>query len=169
MNKVIENIIVVGGGTAGCISALMLKKRYPYKNISIIESSKVGIVGVGESSTEHWTSFCKFIGINPLVAITKCNGTFKHGVYFENWAEKDFVDYFPSYEIVTNPRLHSTGFSDNLRSVRNEAVDVVMKHFFASHSVVKSSKNQFLDAINTAKADSDGVECEEAMLEVFGK
>ena len=91
MNKVIENIIVVGGGTAGCISALMLKKRYPYKNISIIESSKVGIVGVGESSTEHWTSFCKFIGINPLVAVTKCNGTFKHGVYFENWAEKDFV------------------------------------------------------------------------------
>jgi len=86
-----------------------------------------------------------------------------------HWAEKDFVDYFPSYEIVTNPRLHSTGFSDNLRSVRNEAVDVVMKHFFASHSVVKSSKNQFLDAINTAKADSDGVECEEAMLEVFGK
>jgi hypothetical protein len=91
MDKVIESIIVVGGGTAGCISALMLKRRYPQKNISIIESSKVGIVGVGESSTEHWTEFCKLIEIDPLIAITKCNGTFKHGVHFENWAEKDFV------------------------------------------------------------------------------
>jgi len=86
-----NNIIIVGGGTAGCIAALILKTRFPQKNISIIESTNVGIVGVGESSTEHWTHFCNFVGINHLDAILHCNGTFKVGVYFENWAENDFL------------------------------------------------------------------------------
>lgn len=87
----IDSIIVAGGGTAGCIAALILKTRFPNKDISIIESSNVGIVGVGESSTEHWSDFCKFVGINQLDAILHCNGTFKIGVYFENWADEDFM------------------------------------------------------------------------------
>jgi tryptophan halogenase len=89
--KKIDSIIVVGGGTAGCISALILKTRFPQIEIKIIESSDVGIVGVGESSTEHWAQFCSFIGINQLDAILHCNGTFKIGVYFEDWSEKDFM------------------------------------------------------------------------------
>jgi hypothetical protein len=85
------------------------------------------------------------------------------------WAEKAYVDYFPSYEIVTNPRIHSTGFSDNLRSVRDETVEVVMKHFFASHSIVKPSKKPFLGTIDNVQDDADGIECEEALLEAFGQ
>ena len=69
---------------------------------------------------------------------------------------------------MTNPRNHSTGFSDNLRSVRSETVDVVMRHFFASHSIIKSSKNSFFETMNLDKAKDDGVECEEELLEVFG-
>lgn len=87
----ISKIIVVGGGTAGCISALMLKTKFPQIEIQIIESNNIGIIGVGESSTEHWTEFCSFVGINQLDAILHCNATFKSGVYFENWAEKDFM------------------------------------------------------------------------------
>lgn len=48
-------------------------------------------------------------------------------------AQHDHIDYFPSYEIVTNPRLHSTAFADNLRSIRPEVVDIVMRHFFDEH------------------------------------
>jgi len=87
----INKIIVVGGGTAGCISALMLKTKFPQIEINLLESENVGIVGVGESSTEHWSRFCDFIGITKLDTILHCNSTFKSGVYFENWSEKDFV------------------------------------------------------------------------------
>ena len=113
----------------------------------------------------------------PLTATASGNHVLSSTTYSKSvlraiaghWAEKAFVDYFPSYEIVTNPRMHSTGFSDNLRSVRSETVDVVMKHFFASHSIVKSSKNASLGAINNVQYDADGVECEEELLEAFGQ
>lgn len=71
------------------------------------------------------------------------------------------VDYFPSFEIVTNPRLHSTGYSDNLRSVRPEIVEVVMRHFFKEHT------KQIEYAMPTSKS-MDDLMCEEALLEEFG-
>jgi tryptophan halogenase len=69
----------------------MLKTKFPQKNIKIIESSNVGIVGVGESSTEHWAKFCKYVGIPQLSVILEADATFKFGVYFENWANEDFM------------------------------------------------------------------------------
>ena len=87
----VDKIVIVGGGTSGCISALILKKQFPHLQISIVESPDIGIVGVGESSTEHWSNFCNFIEVNLLDALIYCNATFKSGVYFENWAEKDFM------------------------------------------------------------------------------
>tara|TARA_R110000868_G_scaffold258129_1_gene515363 strand:+ start:1257 stop:2717 length:1461 start_codon:yes stop_codon:yes gene_type:complete len=91
MNNRVNKITVVGGGTAGCIAALILKTKFPHKNVQIIESSNIGIVGVGESSTEHWSEFCKFVGINQLDAILHANATFKIGVYFKNWSSEDFM------------------------------------------------------------------------------
>ena len=80
-------------------------------------------------------------------------------------AKQARIDYFPSFEIVTNPRLCSASFDDNLRSVRPEAVETVMNHFFAQHPVI-SKKNKQPDTTHSSK---DDVLCEEAILEAFGK
>lgn len=83
------------------------------------------------------------------------------------WADKPFVDYFPSYEIVTNPRTHSSAFAGNLRSVRDETVEMVMRHFFAEHPAIQSeTKNHKSSQIST-KTEGD-VQCEEALMEAFG-
>lgn len=86
------------------------------------------------------------------------------------------IDYFPSYEIVTNPRMHSTGFSSNLRSVRNETVETVMTHFFAEHPIIehnkreknrsKQRKHQSPKSQTRKAAD---IQCEEALMEAFLK
>jgi tryptophan halogenase len=87
----IKSFIVVGSGNAGLISALMLKQKYSGKKISVVGSKKIGIVGVGESSTEHWMQFMKFINLPALSPIFSANATFKGGIYFENWGNEDFI------------------------------------------------------------------------------
>ena len=78
------------------------------------------------------------------------------------------IDYFPSYEIVTNPRLHSTSFTENLRSVRDEAVENVMQHFFREHPA-KMPVSTGVKVPNKKNADmDDAIKCEEALLEAFG-
>lgn len=80
------------------------------------------------------------------------------------------IDYFPSYEIVTNPRLHATSFEDNLRSVRPEAVETVMRHFFTEHPVIEERRDKTKKKKRSAKGSSNSnVQCEEALLEAFGK
>lgn len=69
----------------------MLKKAFPSKNIGVIYSKKVGTIGVGESSSEHIADFCKYCDIPKLSFILKAKSTFKIGIFFENWAEEDFL------------------------------------------------------------------------------
>ena len=78
------------------------------------------------------------------------------------------IEYFPSYEIVTNPRVHSTAFSDNLRSVRDETVEIVMRHFFDEHPAIQINKHQQVSSESSKKTLED-IQCEEVLLEVFGK
>jgi len=81
----INNITILGGGTAGLLSALMLKHSMKHAEVQVVESSKIGIIGVGEGSTEHWDTFMKFIGIEPQDLIVNTGATYKLGIRFENW------------------------------------------------------------------------------------
>ena len=52
MNVVdLDEIAIVGAGSAGLICALLLKKTFITKHIKIFKSNKIGIIGVGESTT----------------------------------------------------------------------------------------------------------------------
>lgn len=80
-----DTFIVLGGGTAGLISAVMLREKYPFSNIKIIKSNELGIIGVGEGSTEHFAELMRFIGINNLELVYKTKATIKIGILFEDW------------------------------------------------------------------------------------
>ena len=45
------HIVIVGGGTAGWMTALLVSNRHPNHKITLVESSNIGIIGVGESTT----------------------------------------------------------------------------------------------------------------------
>jgi len=84
------------------------------------------------------------------------------------WSERESIDYFPSYEIITNPRLNSVAYEDNLRSIRVEAVESVMKHFFLQHP--KLDPKIQAQSINRSKSsDLADIQCEEALIQAFDK
>ena len=81
----IKKLIVVGGGTAGLISAMILKTRLPLLEIEIIKSDQIGIIGVGEGTTEHFKEFMNVCNISEKELIQKTDATFKYGVMFQDW------------------------------------------------------------------------------------
>lgn len=91
-----KNIIILGGGSAGWITALFCSKVFPNHNITVIESSKIGIIGVGEGGTPPLISFLEYLGINVKDLINKTNGTLKLGVSLENW-NGDGKRYFHAF------------------------------------------------------------------------
>lgn len=90
-----KKLIILGGGTSGLISALILKTRFNKIDVQVIKSSDIGIIGVGEGSTEHWTSFMKICGISVNELVKETDATFKSGIKFTNWnGDNDY--YFHS-------------------------------------------------------------------------
>ena len=83
-------ICVVGAGTAGLIAALTLKNRFENFNIQIIKSDKVGIIGVGEGTTEHWQQFCTYNKISMEELIKETDATFKYGIMFKDWKKQPY-------------------------------------------------------------------------------
>lgn len=83
-------IAIVGGGTAGWLSALVLSKSvYPSPKITVIESSKIGIIGAGEGSTGSMTNVIQNITGNydcdEVDFIKSCDVTPKLGIKHINW------------------------------------------------------------------------------------
>ena len=76
-------------------------------------------------------------------------------------ANQSHIDYFPSYEIVMNPKWQSTAFAPNLRSVREETVEVVMEHFFAEHQPLPSRVSG--EELERMPSQED-IYCEESMI-----
>ena len=86
----VNNLLVVGSGSAGLITAIILKKKLDI-TVDILHSSSVGIVGVGEGSTEHFKEFLLLTGIDHYDLIRECNATYKSGIMFDGWGEKRYL------------------------------------------------------------------------------
>ncbi|MDB4529226.1 tryptophan 7-halogenase [Pseudomonadales bacterium] len=96
MNKV-KKVVVVGGGTAGWITAAslatLLGKNF---ELCLVESEQIGTVGVGEATIPTLFTLHQLLKINEQDFLTAVNATFKLGISFENWrnVSEDYIHSF---------------------------------------------------------------------------
>ncbi len=82
----IQRVVIVGGGTAGWMTAALLSRAMgPQLDIRLIESDEIGIVGVGEATIPQIRHVNQFLGLNEDDVLKASHGTFKLGIQFNDW------------------------------------------------------------------------------------
>lgn len=91
----VERIVILGGGTAGWITAAVLARflRTRPTSIELIESEDIGIVGVGEATVPAIRSLNGLLGIEERDFLARTQGTFKLGVEFRDWVRPGNVHF----------------------------------------------------------------------------
>ena len=91
-----KSVIILGGGTAGWMTASLLNHRWADcgTRISLIESKDIGIIGVGEGSTPQLKAFFDKIGVEESEWMPRCNATYKAGIEFYGWSDRPGHEHY---------------------------------------------------------------------------
>ena len=105
----VQNVVVVGGGTAGWTAATSIKRLIGRNlDVTLVESDAIGTVGVGEATIPAFITMHRLLNIDEADFLANVQGTIKLGIRFENWRRLDH-DYIHSFG-VTGQGCWAAGF-----------------------------------------------------------
>ena len=81
----VRKVTIVGGGTAGWMTAAVLSQWLSQVQVRLVESEEIGTIGVGEATIPHIRNYLALAGIDPLKMIAATKATFKLGIEFVDW------------------------------------------------------------------------------------
>ena len=103
MTHSVRNVVIVGGGTAGWLTAGVLAARHKARiaagtfSVTLVESSNTPIIGVGEGTWPTLRTTLSRIGVSESDFFRECNASFKQGALFRKWTTgaEDDAYYHP--------------------------------------------------------------------------
>ena len=132
-NKKIKNIVVVGGGTSGWLTALYAKKKFYDTEVTVVESKNIGILGAGEGSTPSLINFLDYINIPASKIVKDADATIKNGIKFTNW-NGDGSYYYHGF--VTDDEVGFSSFDNPEILPKTNLLHVVVNELNTSISEV---------------------------------
>jgi flavin-dependent dehydrogenase len=106
---IVKHICIVGGGSAGWMTAFALMRSKPEIKVTLIESPDIETIGVGESLLQHFQEYVQLTGLDDREWMPACDATFKTSISFTDWTRNKgtfqypFGDWnFPKYENKLN-------------------------------------------------------------------
>ena len=142
----IKRVVIVGGGTAGWISASALRKLLPPSiAITLIESDAIGTVGVGEATIPQIRRLNGVLGLDEDAFVRETKGTFKLGIEFNNWGHKGerYIHTFGDAGI----NLSSLHFHHYWLRARKEGRNASLWDYSLHHRVAYANKFGRMDRV----------------------
>lgn len=102
MSLIKQHIVILGGGTAGWLTANILAAEFdPHSGIKVtlVESPTTPTIGVGEGTWPSMRSTLLKIGISEKAFIQTCSATLKQGTYFKGWASGESDEYYHPFTL----------------------------------------------------------------------
>ena len=86
----ITSICIVGGGSSGFLTACYIANKFPQISLTLVESTRIGTIGVGEGTQPYTTKFLRDCGLEPKDWMKDSDATYKLGVEFIGWQKHPF-------------------------------------------------------------------------------
>jgi tryptophan halogenase len=120
MNKAVKTVAVIGGGTAGWLSAALIASYHQSQNgdglkVMLVESSDIPTIGVGEGTWPTMKNTLQQIGLREVDVFKTCNATFKQGGKFVNWTHGNNDFYYHPFTVPLGyGRIDLAPYLDNV-------------------------------------------------------
>ncbi len=109
----VNKVTVLGGGSAGLITALTLKKQLPHLLVEVVYSEDLGVIGVGEGTTAAFPRhFFEYLKMNPADFYREAEPTWKLGIHFKwgPWPQGFYYTFLHEYKTKWPELSRNTGF-----------------------------------------------------------
>jgi len=141
--KKIKNIVIVGGGTSGWLTAAYFNNNFPDFSITVIDKIQGTPVGVGEGTLLNFDKFMLSCGFNKEEWIKEIDATYKSGIYFPNWQSKN--------NNIWHPFFHSKVLENDVNSIDmwSNNQNLNFKKYAIGHYDISIEKNEIdMDNLN---------------------